>query len=107
WRSFTEATTSRVKQEELCEAAAKQVADIFQALSVTLWLVDEKRENLFFAASTSLLPAAGKELGPQKEEALAIIREMEVHAEPKDFESSKEVWAAALRRCHPLQFRTG
>ena len=29
WRSFTEATASRVKQEELCEAAAKQVAEIF------------------------------------------------------------------------------
>jgi putative PEP-CTERM system histidine kinase len=107
WRSFTEATTSRVKQEELCEAAAKQVADIFQALSVTLWLVDEKRENLFFAASTSLLPAAGTELGPRKEETVAIIRAMEDHAEPKDFESSKEEWAVALRRCHPLQFRTG
>jgi putative PEP-CTERM system histidine kinase len=107
WRSFTEATTSRVKQEELCEAAAKQVAEIFQALSVTLWLVDEKRENLFFAASTSLLPAAGKELGPQKEEALAIIRAMQDHAEPKDIESSKEDWAVALRRCHPTQFRTG
>ena len=107
WRSFTEAIASRVKQEELCEAAVKQVAEIFQALSVTIWLVDEKRENLFFAASTSLLPAAGKELGPQKEEALAIIRAMQDHAEPKDIESSKEDWAVALRRCHPTQFRTG
>jgi putative PEP-CTERM system histidine kinase len=107
WRSFTEATASRLKQEELCEAAAKQIAEIFQALSVTLWLVDEKRENLFFAASTSLLPAAGKELGPQKEEAMAIIRVMQDHGEPKDIESSKEDWAVALRRCHPTQFRTG
>jgi putative PEP-CTERM system histidine kinase len=107
WRSFTEATASRVKQEELCEAAVKQVAEIFQALSVTIWLVDEKRENLFFAASTSLLPAAGKKLGPQKEEAMAIIRALQDHAEPKDIESSKEDWAVALRRCHPTQFRTG
>ena len=107
WRSFTEAISSRVKQEELCEAAAKQVAEIFQALSVTIWLVDENRENLFFAASTSLLPAAGRELGPQKEEALAIIRAMQDHGEPKDIESSKEDWAVALRRCHPTQFRAG
>jgi putative PEP-CTERM system histidine kinase len=107
WRSFTEAIASRVKQEELCEAAVKQVAEIFQALSVTIWLVDENRENLSFAASTSLLPAAGKELGPQKEEAMAIIRAMQDHAEPKDIESSKEDWAVALRRCHPPQFRTG
>jgi putative PEP-CTERM system histidine kinase len=107
WRSFTEAIASRVKQEELCEAAAKQVAEIFQALSVTLWLVDEKRENLVFAASTSLSPAAGKELAPGKEEAMVIIRTMQDHAEPKDIESSKEDWAVALRRCHPTQFRGG
>jgi putative PEP-CTERM system histidine kinase len=107
WRNFTEATASRVKQEDLCEAAAKQVADIFQALSVTIWLVDEKRENLFFAASTSLSPAAGKELAPQKEEAMAIIRTMQDQTEPKDIESSKGDWAVALRRCHPTQFRTG
>jgi putative PEP-CTERM system histidine kinase len=107
WRSFTEAIASRVKQEDLCEAAVKQVAEIFQALSVTIWLVDEKRENLFFTASTSLLPAAGKELGPQREEAMAIIQAMQDHAEPKDIESSKEEWAIVLRRCHPTQFRTG
>ncbi len=107
WRSFTEATASRVKQEEICEAAVKQVAEIFQALSVTIWLVDEKRENLFFAASTSLLPAAARELAPHKEEALAIIQAMQEHAEPRDVETSREQWAVALRRCHPSQFRTG
>ena len=106
WRSFTEATASRVKQEELCDAAAKQVAEIFQALSVTIWLVDEKRENLIFAASTSLSPAAARELAPQKEEAMAIIRTAQEHSEPKDIESSKEAWAVALRRFHPSQFRT-
>jgi putative PEP-CTERM system histidine kinase len=107
WRSFTEAIASRVKQEELCEAAARQVAEIFQALSVTIWLVDEKRENLFFASSTSLSPAAGKELGPQKEEAMAIIQTMQDQPEPKDIETSNGDWAVALRRCHPTQFRTG
>ena len=107
WRSFTEATASRVTQEELCEAAAKQVADIFQALSVTIWLVDEKRENLCFAASTSLLPAAGKSLEPQKGEAAAVIRAMQNDTEPRDMENSKEAWAVALRRCHPTQFRSG
>jgi putative PEP-CTERM system histidine kinase len=107
WRSFTEATASRVKQEELCEAAVKQVAEIFQTLSVTIWLVDEKRENLHFAASTSHSAASLKEIGPQKQEAAAIIRVFQEHHEPRDIESSKEEWAAVLRRCHPTQFRGG
>ena len=107
WRGFTEATASRVKQEDLCEAAVKQVAEIFQALSVTIWLVDEKKESLFFASSTSLSSAVGKALGPQKEEAKAIIQTMQEKAEPQDIESSRENWAIALRRCHPTQFRSG
>jgi putative PEP-CTERM system histidine kinase len=107
WRSFTETIASRVKQEELCEAAAKQIAEVFQALSVTIWLLDEKRENLVFAASTSLLAAAGKELGPEKQEAAAVIRALQENSEPKDIETSNEGWAVALRRCHPTQFRTG
>ncbi|HZM01550.1 MAG TPA: XrtA/PEP-CTERM system histidine kinase PrsK, partial [Candidatus Saccharimonadales bacterium] len=107
WRSFIEATASRVKQEELCEAAVKQIAEIFQVLSVTIWLVDDKKENLSFVASTSLSFSTGSELGPQREDAVAIIRKMEEQSEPVDIESSKEPWAEALRRSHPSQFRTG
>jgi putative PEP-CTERM system histidine kinase len=107
WRSFTEAIASRVKQEELCEAAVRQVAEIFKALSVSIWLVDEKRENLVFANSTLLSPAKGNELSPATETAREIIRIMEERPEPEDIETSREGWAAALRRCHPTQFRTG
>ncbi len=41
---------------DLSQAAVKLVADIFEeeVLSVTLWLVDDKRENFAFAASTFL-----------------------------------------------------
>ena len=42
WRQFTEATASCVNQKDLCQVAVKAVADIFQALSVTIWLVDEQ-----------------------------------------------------------------
>lgn len=107
WRGFTEAIASRFKQEELCEAAVKEAAEIFQALSVTIWLLDEKRESLIFAASTSLSPAVGKELAPQKEEAARIIRAAQDHGQPKDIEQSQDDWAVALRQCHPSQFRTG
>lgn len=107
WRSFTEAITSRVNQEELCEASAKQVTDIFQALSVSIWLVDEKRETLRLGASSTLSAAMGQELGPTREESMAIIEAMQGQSEPKDIEDSKEPWAEALRRCHPTQFRTG
>ena len=54
WRSFTEGTASRVEQTDLCRAVVKLVSNLFQVLSVTIWLVDEKKQKLTIASSTSL-----------------------------------------------------
>jgi putative PEP-CTERM system histidine kinase len=107
WRRFTEETASCVKPSELCQAAVKLVADIFQTLSVTLWLVDDKRENFMFAASTFLSETKAKDLKPQNAEAMEVMRALEKHPDPIDLDASKEGWTAALRRCHPDEFRKG
>ena len=59
-----------------------------------------------FAASTSLSAAAGAELQPQHDEALAIIRALQNNADPIDIELSDDRWARALRRMNPTRFRT-
>ncbi len=107
WRTLTEGIASRVKQPELCQAAATLISEIFQVLSVTIWLVDDKKENLVFAGSTSLSPASGAALQPQTEESLAIITTLRNHRDPVDLETSKEDWAVALRRANPTGFRNG
>jgi putative PEP-CTERM system histidine kinase len=107
WRTLTEGTTTRLRQGDLCPAAVTLISQIFQVLSVTIWLVDEKRENLVFAASTSLSAAAAAGLQPQKEEAAAILRALPRHPDPVELETSQAEWAVALRRCTPPQFRTG
>jgi putative PEP-CTERM system histidine kinase len=107
WRSLIEGTASCVKQSDLCQAAVTLISQIFEVLAVTVWLVDEKREGLAFAASTSLSSAAGAELQPQRDEALAIIHALQKDADPIDIELSDEVWAVALRRMNPTRFRTG
>jgi putative PEP-CTERM system histidine kinase len=107
WRKFTEGTASCVKQAELCHAAVKLVTDIFQVLSVSVWLVDEKREKLIFAASTFLSEAKGNELNPEIVAATEVINALRNHPDPVDIDVSKEGWAAALRKCHPDEFRKG
>jgi putative PEP-CTERM system histidine kinase len=107
WRSLIEGTASCVKQTELCRAAVTLISQIFEALAVTVWLVDEKREGLTFAASTSLSAAAGTELQPPQDEALAIIQALQNDADPIDIEMSDELWALALKRINPPRFRTG
>ncbi len=107
WRKFTEATASCVNQAELCQAAVKSVTDIFQALSVTIWLVDDKKEQLVFAASTFLSAAKADDLRPKKEDVTAVIKAMQGQHEPVDIDTATETWAVALRQCHPEEFHKG
>jgi putative PEP-CTERM system histidine kinase len=107
WRRFTEGTASRVTQKELCQASVKLAADLFQALSVSIWLMDEKGENLELAASTSLSGQMADKLRPSREEAAGLIKALRHHLEPLDVEYSNEEWAATLRRCHPSEFEEG
>lgn len=107
WRRFTEATASCVSQPDLCEVAIKAVTDIFQALSVTIWLVDEQQGQLVFAASTFLAESQADTLRPNKEEFAEILRALRAHHEPVDIDATKENWAEILRRCHPDEFRKG
>ena len=107
WRRFTEDTAACVNAAELCQAAVKLVTDIFQALSVTLWLVDDKRENFVFAASTFLSEAKANNLKPQNTEAMEVMRALEKHPDPVDLDASKESWTEVIRRCHPDEFRKG
>jgi putative PEP-CTERM system histidine kinase len=107
WRRFTEGTALHVEQTDLCRSIVRIVADMFQALSVTLWLVDDRGARLMPVASTSLSKAQTHDLGAQGTDADAVIRHFHDHPEPLDIESSKESWAAALRRWQPGEFPHG
>ena len=107
WRRFTEETASCVKPAELCQAVVKLVTDIFQALSVTIWLVDDKRENFVFATSTFLSESKANDLKPQSAEAMEVMGALEKHPDPLDLDDSNEAWTAVLKRCHPDEFRKG
>jgi putative PEP-CTERM system histidine kinase len=107
WRTFTEGTARRVEQSELCGAVVKLISDIFQALSVTIWLVDERKERLGFAASTSLSQAKAGYLTIEPADAVEVIAALSAHPDPIDIDSSRETWAVPLRRSHPEEFRKG
>jgi putative PEP-CTERM system histidine kinase len=107
WRRVTEETATCVKPADLCQAAVKLVADIFEVLSVTLWLVDDKRENFVFATSTFLSEVRGNNLKPPSADAMEVMRALEKHPDPIDLDAAKESWTTVLKRCHPDEFRKG
>lgn len=107
WRKCTESTASCLQPADLCQAAVKLLTDVFQALSVTVWLIDEKRENLVFGTSTFLSETQANHLQPTSPEAMEVMRVLEDHPHPIDLDVMGESWTAALRRCHPDEFRKG
>ncbi len=107
WRKFTESTASCVTQKELCQAAVKLTTDVFQVLSVTIWLVDDKKEQLKFETSTFLSESKADSLNPKNDEITKAINAFVKHPEPVDIDASKESWAVALKSCHPDEFRRG
>jgi len=107
WRKFTDGTASRVEQTDYCRAVVRLTAEIFQSLSVSFWLVDDGREELTYAASSSLTSSQAKALQPDKAEVAPVLRFMREHPEPVDIETRADDWAATLRRCHPDEFHKG
>jgi putative PEP-CTERM system histidine kinase len=107
WRDFTKGTARCLEQSELCEAVAKLISEIFQALSVTIWLLDGPKEELTFAASTSLSRAKAGQLRLERADLAIVLQGLRNHPEPIDIDSSKEIWAVLLRRLHPDEFQKG
>jgi putative PEP-CTERM system histidine kinase len=107
WQKFNEGTASRMERADLCRSLVGLVADMFEALSVTIWLMDEKGESLVLGASTSLSEAQSRDIGPQPQDSGEVIRHFQNHPEPADIEGSRSPWAASLRQWNPGEFPNG
>jgi len=107
WRKFTEGTATRMDQPDLCAAFARLVGDVFQALSVTIWLVDEGRGVVTFGASTAQAPDQGRNREMQTASMAEVIHYFHEHPEPIEYEAVRATWAESLRAWHPAEFRKG
>jgi len=107
WKKFTEATASRVEQTDLCRALVRMIADMFQTLSVSIWLLDDKQVSLMLVASTSLSSADAPGATPRLAEAGDVLRHFQKNQDPVDIETPMEKWAVVLRECQPSVFPNG
>ncbi|MBL9201846.1 MAG: PEP-CTERM system histidine kinase PrsK [Opitutaceae bacterium] len=104
WQKFTEGTASRVEEGELCRALVTLTAEHFQLLSVSVWLLDEKKESLVLKASSSHLAGSRSPFESRRMDAGALLARFPGPADPVDFEESPEPWAEALRQANPTSF---
>ncbi len=107
WRLFTETTATQLTQEGLCRAVIRQVGELYQANSVSIWVANAEGDTLTCAASSALPESRWTEATPSRETAAAIIAHFAARRDPAVFEATKAPWAEALRTLHPRAFGHG
>jgi len=105
WRKFNEGTASRVDATGLSRELVRLSAETFHALSVGIWLVDERQRSLVRSASTTAAPAAEATLS--LETPAELITRLRATPEPFDLDEPSAAWASALRPLQPTQFDGG
>ena len=105
WKTFTDGTASHVEQDDLCRELLRLIAQTFQALSVSIWLLDQKKEGLVAVASTAPKEAVAETL--HLNDAPALAKHFHDHSQPFDLEQRNDDWALALKAGHPSEFVKG
>jgi putative PEP-CTERM system histidine kinase len=107
WSAFTVRTTSTMDEAELCRKIASLVSETFDALTVTIWLVDNSRKQLIFGASTSIQETETREFLESNPDLSELIRTMHGRPIPQDVDQGSDRWSEAFKRCNPDHFRKG
>ncbi len=107
WRKFAEGTASCVEQPDLCRALVTLSGEVFQSLSVSLFLAPDQGNTLTLAASTSLSGAKAAQCAPTEAETADVTSHFEKYPGPVEIISVVEPWAAALQRWQPNEFANG
>jgi putative PEP-CTERM system histidine kinase len=102
WTRVTQSTSNAFGQSAMCEAAAKLIAETFDVLSVSIWLLDEDR--LALAASTSKSASEANAVLQDLRQNFASLRTV---TKPFDLEKAKGEYAKGLKGISLSQFHTG
>lgn len=95
WMAFTERTVSMVESKAFCNAVVKMISEMFDILSVSLWLLDETKEGLNLGGSTVFSEAQARDLPGFQDGAAAIIGLMRNQQTIVDLEAAE---TEALKR---------
>ena len=86
WTEFSWRLANVKDRAGLCAASARLISETFDVLSVTIWLLDEQKEQLVVGASTARQPgetAAGK---PPESASSAVVAGLQARSSPFDLE---------------------
>jgi len=80
------------------------IAETFDVLSVTIWLVDEQKERLTAGASTAQQRGEATSSRSAAAASSAVAAGLRARSSPFDLEEVNEAWAEELRQLNPTAF---
>jgi putative PEP-CTERM system histidine kinase len=98
WSDFTQKTAALTQTREFCSILVRMVSETLDALSVTIWLVDEQSERLTFSGSTVFSEADANKLGFAGKSGEALTQMMRYRAMPVHVEGSTDEEVEEWRR---------
>ena len=108
WTNFTQSLSTVLDETNLCQTSSRLVSEIFNALSVSAWLLDGRRERLSCIASTS-----GSEQGHVVDRVVEISADelnstrLFKDSRPFDLEKAEKDWREGLQKIGAGRFRVG
>jgi putative PEP-CTERM system histidine kinase len=76
WRSFTARTATMVQEKAFCESVVKLISEMFDVLSVSIWLVNENQKGFRCAGSTALSDTGVQNLFPVQNGSSALVQRL-------------------------------
>jgi putative PEP-CTERM system histidine kinase len=107
WTEFSRRLANVKDQTGLCAASARLLSETFNMLSVTIWLLDEQKEQLFAAASTAPRPVESTDGNTPAAASNTVATGLLPRVSPFDLEGVNEPWAEELRKLNPTKFPNG
>src|SRR5438093_5834169 len=107
WTLFSLRLASVTDQARLCAVSAKLISETFDALSVTVWLLDEEKGRLIVGASTARQASNASGACSADTASSAVIAGLRVRSSPFDLEDIDEAWAEELRQLNSTAFPNG
>ncbi len=107
WTEFSRRLANVKDPTGLCAVSARLVSETFEVLSVTIWLLDDPKDQLIAGTSTAQQPDHANNGSPSVSASRAIVDGLRMRSSPFELDGVDEPWAEELRQLNPKTFPNG
>ena len=107
WTTFSQRLANVADQTALCRASARLLAETFDVLSVSIWLLDDEMNRFVLATTTATVQSSEHVSHIPNRASEEIVAGLADRSKPFDLDGVGSGWADELRRRNPGTFAAG